>query len=171
MARRCRVDEDLTCHRRIPGVTQAQRNGGRQVAAGALAGDNHRGRSEIEARRILERPTRHPLTVVQPGRIRVLRRKAKLDRYDDGTRCVRELAGNVVHDADAADDEGATVEIHHGYALLTGYAMVGKLCQHLLHGRLGGQQVKSDQRLIARILVDQTGIDGALRQTFVVRVG
>jgi len=29
--------------------------------------------------------------------------------------------------ADAADDEGATVEIHYGYALLTGYAMVGKL--------------------------------------------
>ena len=59
-----------------------------------------------------ERPSRHALAVVEPRRVRVLRSQPVLDRDDDGTGAVRELARDVVHQADAAHDVAATVEVH-----------------------------------------------------------
>ena len=92
--------------------TQSQRDGGRQVAAGALAADGDTTGIDAELLGVRERPTSDGLTVVQACRVRVLGCEAVLDGHDDGVSAVGELAGDVVHDPDAADAEAAAVEVH-----------------------------------------------------------
>ena len=55
----------------------------------------------------------HPLAVVEPCGVRVFGRQPVPDRHDRGPGTVRELAGDVVHDPDAAHDVAAPVEVHH----------------------------------------------------------
>jgi hypothetical protein len=139
---------------------QAQGHGRRQVAAGALAGHGHRHRRPAPARggvgaelgRLGQRPPGHRLAVVEAGGERVLGRQPVRHRDHDRARGMGQLAGHVVHEPDAADDEAAAVEVHdhargralravepHGNALDDVVLDVGHRAHHGPAGGAAGQ--------------------------------
>ena len=106
-----RVDQHLGCEWRAGVTTQAQRHRGGEVSARALPRDRDTTRWHAELRHVRERPPGDRLAVVEARRVRVLGRQAVLDRDHCRAGSVRELAGDVVHEPDAADAEPAAVEV------------------------------------------------------------
>ena len=90
---------------------EPQCEGGRQVAARALARDRHLRRRHAERRGVGDRPARDRLAVVEAGGERVLGREAVAHRDHHRAGRLAQLAGDVVHDADAADHHAAAVEV------------------------------------------------------------
>jgi len=107
-----RVDQHLAGQGDVGRAPEPERNRGRQVAARAFARDRDAFRVGAEAHRVGERPLRHRHAVVEARRERMLGREPVLDRHNGRAGAVRELAGDVVHQSDAADAEPAAVEIH-----------------------------------------------------------
>ena len=104
-----RVEQQLADRPRPALVAQPQRRHRGQVAAGAVAADDHPRRIGAERGGMLRAPAGGGQAVLRRRRERVFRRQAVVDRGDDAARPGAEVAADAVMRVEAAEHEAAAM--------------------------------------------------------------
>ena len=105
-----RVDEQLMCEVGAVAVPCGQRDGGREVAAGAVARYRHPAGVPLQVGGVGRGPLGRPVAVLDPGGEGVFRRAPVVDGDDDAVGLVRQQPAGTLVGVQRATDPPAAVE-------------------------------------------------------------